>query len=236
MDFLNALAKESFYNGLSRPNTKWKMVQISSITFSANNLKNALLGARVTFPDNIKNNHGLVNVSGDNDLCFFRCLAVHRGSCRWWYECDAQKLFNNYCMHFENTYGAFTGVNLSNFVDLEDFFKINLVAYKLEERVAKLVQRSRELYSETMRLNIWKNHLSLIVDFEHCYNMYQCIHCGKLWDRNCDYYCHSKTCKTTVCDVFPGGIHKNPPTTFKKLEEIGICVPANERFFLFCLL
>ena len=75
-------------------------------------------------------------------------------------------------MHFEITCSAFTDVNLSDFVDLEDFFKINLVAYELEERVVKLVQRSRGLYSKTMRLNIWKNHLSLIVDFEHYRNIY----------------------------------------------------------------
>ena len=39
-------------------------------------------------------------------------------------------------------------------------------------------QRSHELYSETMRLNILENHLSLIVNFEQYCNMYQCIHCG----------------------------------------------------------
>ena len=71
------------------------------------------------------------------------------------------------------------------------FFKINLVAYELEEGVAKLVQRNRELYSETMRLNIWENHQSLIVDFEHYCSMYQCIHCGKLWGKNNHYYRHT---------------------------------------------
>ena len=63
-------------------------------------------------------------------------------------------------------------MNLVGFVELEDFFKINLVAYELEKGFAKLVQRSQELYSETMRLNIWENHLSLIVDFEHYCSMY----------------------------------------------------------------
>ena len=82
-------------------------------------------------------------------------------------------------MHFEITCNAFTDDNLSDFVDLEDFFQNNLVAYELEERVVKLVQRSRGLYSKTTRLNIWKNHLSLIVDFEHYRNVYQCIHCGE---------------------------------------------------------
>ena len=70
-------------------------------------------------------------------------MAVHQGGNRRRYERDAQKLLNDYCMHFETTYNAFTGVNLSDFADLEDFFKISLVAYELEEGVAKLVQRSR---------------------------------------------------------------------------------------------
>ena len=235
MDFLNALAEESFCNELSRPDTKWKIVQIPNITFNANNLKDAPLGAKVTFPDHLKNNCELVNVLGDNNPCFFQCLAVQQGGDRRRYKRDAQKLFNDYCMHFEITNNAFTGVNLSNFVDLENFFKINLVAYELEEEVAKLILPSRELYFEAVRFNIWENHLSLIVDFEHHCNMYQCIHCGKLWDRNCDYYRHNKICKTTVRDLFPGGIYKAPPTIFEKLEEIGICVPANEIFSLILL-
>ena len=52
-------------------------------------------------------------------------------------------------MHFNFVYGALTGVNLSDFVDLEDFFRVNIVAYELEEGDVKLVQRSQELYSET---------------------------------------------------------------------------------------
>ena len=43
MDFLNALAEESFYDELSRPDTKWKIVQIPNITFNANNLKDCLI-------------------------------------------------------------------------------------------------------------------------------------------------------------------------------------------------
>ena len=167
INFLNSLAEESFYDGLTRPDTKWKMVQISNITFYANSLKDAPLGAGASLPSYITNNHALADVSGNDNLCFFRCLAVHRGADRHWCEREAKKLFNDYCMHFNIVPNTFVGVNLVDFIDLEDFFKINLVVYELEEGVAKLIQRSRELYSETMRLNIWKNHLSLVVDFEH---------------------------------------------------------------------
>ena len=68
MDFLNAFAEEFIDDGLRRPDTKWKIVQIPNIIFYVNNLKDAPFGARVTFPDHIKNNHGLLNVSGDNNV------------------------------------------------------------------------------------------------------------------------------------------------------------------------
>ena len=45
------MAEESFYNGLTRPDTKWKVVQISNITFYANSLKDAPLGAGASLPD-----------------------------------------------------------------------------------------------------------------------------------------------------------------------------------------
>ena len=133
LNFLNSLAEESFYNGLIRPDTKWKVVQISNITFYANNLKDAPLGAGAFLPTYITNNFGLANVSGDNNLCFFRCLAVHRGTDRRRCEREAKKLFNDYCMYFNIVPNIFFGVNLSDFIDLEDFFKVNLLVYELEE-------------------------------------------------------------------------------------------------------
>ena len=81
-------------------------------------------------------------------------------------------------MHFDVVYNAFTGANLSDFVDLKNFFKINLVVYELEGGVAILIQRSRELYSETMRSNIWENHLSHFVDFDHDGNVFIVRSCG----------------------------------------------------------
>ena len=64
---------------------------------------------------------------------------VHEGADRHWCKREAKKLFNDYCIIFNIITNIFVGVNLSNFVDLEDFFKINLVAYELEEGIAKLV-------------------------------------------------------------------------------------------------
>ena len=84
-----------------------------------------------------------------------------------------------------------------------------------------------------MRLNVYENYLSVIVNFEQYCGVYQCVHCDKLWTKNNNYYRHTKSCTTTVREIFPGGIHKNPATIFEKLEEIGIVVPHCDRHFPF---
>ena len=219
IEFLNTLSEESFFEKINRPDSKWKVVDIPNITFY--------------ILDYIMNNHGLQNVSAGDHLCFFRCLAVHRGANPHWCEQPAKNLFRAYCTRFGVAPADFAGVRLFDFLHLEDFFELNLIVYELDGKVAKLVQRSREFYKETIRLNVYENHLSVIVDFEHYCGVYQCVHCDKLWNDISHYYRHTKICTTTVREVFPGGIHKNPATIFEKLEEIGIVVPHCDRHFPF---
>ena len=111
---------------------------------------------------------------------------------------------------------------LFNFIHLEDFFQHNLIAYELDGKATKLVQRSREFYKDTMRLNVYKNHLSAIVDFEQYCGVYKCVHCDKLWYRNCDYYRHTKSCTTTVHEVlmrFFQGYSQKFCYDFQKIRE-----------------
>ena len=70
-------------------------------------------------------------------------------------------------------------------------------------------------------------------DFELYCGVYQCVHCDKLWDHSGNYYRHTESCTTTVCEVFPGGIHKYPATIFENLEKIGIVVPHCDHHFPF---
>ena len=233
IEFLNTLAEKSFFDQINRPDTKWKIVNIPNITFYVNHLKDAPLGAPVDLLDYIKNNHGLRNVSAGDNLCFFRCLAVHQGADPRRCEKAAKNLFYKYCVHFDVAPGDFAGVQLFDFIHLEDFFKLNLIAYELDGKVAKLIQRSREFYQETMRLNVFGNHLSVIVDFERYCGVYQCVHCDKLWYNSKHYNQHTKSCTTTVREIFPGGIHKNPATIFEKFDEIGIVVLHCDRHFPF---
>ena len=89
------------------------------------------------FPDYIKNNHGLRNVSAGDNSCFFRCLAVHRNADPRWCKQPSKNLFCAYCDHFDVVPAHFVGVQLFDFLHLEDFFELNLIAYELDGKIAK---------------------------------------------------------------------------------------------------
>ena len=135
IQFLNALAEESFFDKINCPDTKWKVVDITNIIFFVNHLKDAPLGAPVDLPHYIKNNHGLRNVSTDENLCFFRCLAVYRGANPHWCKQPTKNLFYKYCAHFDVVPKDFAGVQLFDFIHLEDFFELNLLRMNLMVRL-----------------------------------------------------------------------------------------------------
>ena len=49
--------------------------------------------------------------------------------------------------------------------------------YILKDRVASLVQRSRMIYGETLKLNMYENHLSLNKDFDLYCAVFHCKTC-----------------------------------------------------------
>ena len=59
-----------------------------------------------------------------------------------------------------------------------------------------------------MQLNVFKNHLSLIVDFEKYCDVYHCQRYDKLWYGRKDFLRHTSSRDQTVTQSFPGGITK----------------------------
>ena len=80
-EFLAKIA-EDFLDSVSRPDMKWRLYQITNLLFFVNHLKQASLGAPLPLPNFVKYNRGLINVSGDENQCFFRCLAIFKGANR----------------------------------------------------------------------------------------------------------------------------------------------------------
>ena len=69
-----------------RPDTKWVVHLLTNVTFYVNKLFDHPIGARVVLSDHILKSKAVVALVGRSNgpyadnLCFFRCLAVHRGA------------------------------------------------------------------------------------------------------------------------------------------------------------
>ena len=111
------------------------------------------------------------NLPYKDKLCFFRCLALHRGCHPRNLERDTQHYFERYVEDAENFDGWRT-------TRLGEIIRVNIYVYRLVECydeendktdiVAQLIQRSHRTYSNKMYLNLYGSHFSYITNL----NMY----------------------------------------------------------------
>lgn len=139
----------------------------------------------------------------------------------------------------------FHGVTLDDLPDLEKLFEINIFVYSLEqsdcedneedvrktEISAQLRIRSHRQYSNTLYLNIYKNHFSYICDLQKYSKSFCCSRCGKYWKHAGMLRRHERTCEAKVRHTFPGGVYSTPQTVFDLLEDEGIDIPRRFKFF-----
>ena len=210
-EFLAQISDENFLDSVSRPDTKWWLYQIKNLLFFVNHLKHAPLGALLPLPNFVKYNRGLITVSGDENLCFFCCLAIFKGANIRRCETKTRELFTEYAMNFD--VHNFSGIAIEDLIQIEDLFKVNVSLYQLNKESARLVYRSRGLYQETMALNKYQNHLSLITDFEKFCAVYRCMSCDKLHNGKKNFLRHCKTFKVITLKLIPG-VYLKPKKQF----------------------
>ena len=128
---------------------------------------------------------------------------------------------------------SFNGITVKDLILIEDLFTINVTIYKLDGKSAQLSYRSRGLYDQTMNLNKYQNHLSLICDFDKYCAVYCCMSCKKLHYGRKAFLRHCKACKVITRQKYPGDIFKAKEKIFENLAMIGVHVPPNDRNFPF---
>jgi len=135
-----------------------------------NKINNHPIGAGVLLPDYVSNNPGLNNLTGGSNgtytdnLCFFRCLAVHRGATVVNAEASAKTYFRLYLDHIELPLREFKGLYLDVLPVLERLFNINVFVYELKENEEGKVNAElvADLPNTTTNLNLYVDHFSYI--------------------------------------------------------------------------
>ena len=109
----------------------------------------------------------------NDNLCLFRCIALHRGGDRYHLESAVTKLYKTYKQDDDVPMEEFAGITLEDLYRVETTFQTNVCVYKLVEsddadgkKTAELVRRSLCHYSDTMYLNLHETHFSYIQNIQ----------------------------------------------------------------------
>ena len=227
-----------------RPNSDWVCELVTNATFFLNKIVDHPIGCvGVTLPDYLKHNKAIVGLEKDHhcnatyndNLCLFRCLAIHQG-------CDVRcieaTVATLYAKYTDNTpVHDFVGVTLEDLSKIEATFDVNVVVYKLDEitdgkTTAELVRRSPCQYIETMYLNLYEAHFSYIKDIRMYSHSYKCSKCEQaLWESSWELHRHERTCEAGVNQIYKGGVYRPPASIFERLDDEGIIVSPVLRYF-----
>jgi hypothetical protein len=187
------------------------------------------LGQEINLPPFVKNNRTIVTRQNlrnglclDGKLCFFNSLAQsqcqsseERLLASIFYKVTALYIqWQQYCLkHLPrrkvppiHLYGGF---QMSDLPHAEECFGLNInVLEYMADKTAYSRYTSMKQYDTTVHMNIYQNHLSLIVDMELYAKRFICVNCERVFKRRSSLIRHATTCNSRVKHTFPGGYYK----------------------------
>ena len=225
-----------------RPNSDWVVELVTNATFLLNKIVQHPIGCvGIALPDYVKNNKAVVGLERNkqnsiykDNLCLFRCLALHKG-------CDVHRLEATvatlYAEYTDMPVHDFTGVTLDDLLKVESKFETNVTVYKLvdtseETTTAELVRRSLCHYPDMMYVNLYETHYSYIQDIGMYCHSYRCRKCGdSLWKWPRDLHRHESVCEGGIRRIYPGGVYQPSPSVFQRLDDEGFAVIEDLRYY-----
>ena len=164
----------------------------------------------------------------DDNLCLFRCLALHFGGSVHSLEREAARLKQRLEQHTSKSYNE--GVEVSMLANVEIYFNIAINVYSLQEDKTANVIRLSKLDHEVMHLNLYENHFSYIKRFKSFAKKYTCTICDRILNRACNLKAHAKLCSVESEEIYIGGKYGNKKNMFEQLDSIGIDVAEDDRY------
>jgi hypothetical protein len=226
--------QEGFKNTINRPDTKWQLLanvnaNISLIRSSGGNV---LLGRLDSIPP-LYRQRGMLHFNRDpvtkrvirDYLCFFRCLAQYLYN-------TTEATLTLFKLAYPNVdVSTFKGIQLTDLDRLETVFKVKIKVFSLQSGKKSYVKVIRSTVcgqENTLNLNLYRNHLSLIIDFKKYGLLYSCTKCHHVFSSQYNLKRHTSIKKdcTQVKFNYKGGVYKPGKTVFQKLAELNIQVPS----------
>ena len=227
---------ETYY--LRRPTSGWVLAGLPNIQIRVMRMNDIPIGTGIALPAHIKRSRSIISLTHhvkqgrayNDNLCFFRCLALHFGSNLGGLEETAK----SYKKRLEEATGRKydEGIRLDTLEEVEKEFNLAIHVYSLgENKIAKVVRLSQNYdANNTLRLNLYENHFSYISKFKSYAKKYQCPACSQFLGKACNLTRHIRKCQTEIKHIYLGGKFSNRKTLFEQLKDINIEVPKDDQF------
>ena len=156
---------------IDRPNTKWVFQRDIFVDLKVILDRQPLQIGLGRLPDWIRNKHEVISLDTFNDnLCLFRCIAVHRGANKQFNTRRARELSQS----FFSAYPKLTAVTSQQFDLLEKHFKQGIAAYSVTNEGDFILIHRPSHYDKvshpTMHIGIYESHAFLIKDINKVSN------------------------------------------------------------------
>ena len=221
-----------------RPNSKWVFFSLVQALVTVTRL-NFPIGHPSQLPPYVINNESIIALAFDrhtgepynDNLCLFRCLALHQGAGERHLHRATNSLFVRYLQETSQDRENFDVVDLRELDIVEGLFEVAINVYSIDEDSQAISIRRSVAEFPPMYVNLHENHFSFIKDINSFCHSFVCRKCSKIFSIPYRLTRHEQTCDVNVKHKFPGRTYQVPKNIFEELEEFGFEFEPRDKFF-----
>src|SRR6218665_1028279 len=203
------------------PNTKWDFMDWVQVEVKCILTNQPLLGAG-RLPDWLRNKMALYALDEyDDNLCLFRCIAVHKGARPDRCTKEAKQLALDYYKLGTTEPRSWSKIPLDQLKTFETHFKLGIRVYEpTEDGIWRLLRQPahyEEIGTKPMTIGFYNDHAFLIKNIAKLANQYACAHCDQQFTQACSLQRHADRCtkgETKIC--CPGEVIERPQSAYEK--------------------
>ena len=207
-------------DNVDRPSTQWSFVRFNTVETKAIVDRQPLLGTG-SLPDWLRQKKGLYALDTyEDNLCLFRCLAVHKGAVSYRCTKRARELATEFYGSMEELKDV-PKISLDQVKRVEEHFKVGIRVYEPTPNGDWLLTRQPARYDRLgtvpMTIGIYEQHAFLIKDISKLTNVYVCGYCQQRFTQAFHIERHAKACaKGDTIIVCPGKRVLSPQSAYEK--------------------
>ena len=212
--------EEARLSNTNRPNTKWSYNFTKAVYVKVILDRHPLFLGLGRLPDWLRNKHGVLSLDTyDDNLCLFRCIAVHQGAHIRYNMRKTRELEKSFFTQRPDLRNRLTDKHLSL---LEKHFKQGIAAYEVQLNGDFILTHVPANYAQVgiplLNMGLYYGHAFLITDLKQVANTYTCGDCQARFTKACNLARHvANNCSRGQTKInCPNNQIKSPASTYER--------------------